>query len=80
MTDAKKSLLPLVILSIISALVCAVIGLVAGITIGGNYFTGFRFAGAVGYEATGYIGLIAGGVFGLVLPWIIGGKEEGESE
>lgn len=45
----------------------AVAGLILGAFIGGNFFTGFRFAGVQGYEATGVLGAWIGAPAGLIL-------------
>ncbi len=42
-------------------------GLMLGAVIGGNFFTGFRFAGVQGYEATGVLGAWIGGGAGLFM-------------
>ena len=47
-----------------SGSVIALIGLVVGVTYGGNYATDFEFNGLRGYEATGQIGAVFGFVAG----------------
>ncbi|GAA5168894.1 hypothetical protein [Ornithinimicrobium tianjinense] len=50
-----------------------VFGLLTGISVGGNYLSGFEFAGQRGYEATGTIGLWVGAGLGLILG-VLGGR------
>lgn len=45
----------------------AIIGLIIGMNIGGNYDLGFKFLAGSGYEATGYLGAIIGGAVGVLL-------------
>ena len=40
----------------------ALIGMIGGANIGGNWFTSFTLAGQRGYEATGLLGAVVGGV------------------
>lgn len=59
---------------ILTGVVCAILGLIAGAIIGGNlaavyeivFSHEFVFNGRVGYEATGQIGFILGALIGLV--------------
>jgi hypothetical protein len=44
------------------AAVGAMIGMIGGADIGGNWFTSFTIAGQRGYEATGLLGAVVGGV------------------
>ena len=49
-----------------------VVGLLAGVYIGGNYFIQFEFGGVRGYEAVGNIGAMLGAAMGAVLGAILG--------
>ncbi len=44
----------------------AVVGLLAGASVGGNLVTDFRFAGQQGYEGTGVLGALSGFIAGAV--------------
>ena len=57
-----------VVLAAVIGLISGVVGLLAGMLIGGNYAEQFVFNGVRGYEATGQIGLLVGAVTG----WLIG--------
>ena len=50
----------------IGGLVCAVIGLLVGAEIGGNYAQDFVFNGMRGYEAGGQLGFLVGFVVGSI--------------
>jgi hypothetical protein len=62
----KQKILITFALCILIILVCTIIGLIAGATIGGNYFTEFEAFGNRGYEATGILGALIGAVLGFV--------------
>ena len=51
---------------ILVSLLCGILGLIAGMLIGGNFFTEFEFNGVRGYEATSQLGFILGAVGGLL--------------
>lgn len=61
-----RSIPRIVIGAILIGLVCAVVGLLVGSTIGGNMANDFRFAGNRGYEATGVLGALIGLAIGVV--------------
>lgn len=54
-----------------AALVGALIGLGAGVFVGGNYAPGFEFAGQRGYEATGVVGAALGALSCAILASIL---------
>lgn len=60
------------IFGILLFLVGAVVGLITGMNIGGNYFSTFQFGTWTGYEATGMIGLMIGGLVGALGGMIFG--------
>ena len=47
--------------------IMTIVGLLVGMTIGGNFFVDFEFLGGRGYEAMGTLGSIVGFVLGVVL-------------
>jgi|GEM_PF-1071423 len=57
---------------IIFAIVGSVLGLLAGISIGGNYFVNFEFAGTRGYEAAGLLGALLGLLGGMIVGVFLG--------
>jgi len=61
---------------IVIGLISAVIGLIIGALIGGNFAEQFVFNGVRGYEATGQIGFILGALIGLILSWRLLFKRE----
>jgi len=61
-----------VVLVLMIGLVTGILGLLAGVLIGGNYAEQFIFNGVQGYEATGQIGLILGAIPGCLLgAWLL---------
>lgn len=58
--------------AIVLLIVGAVLGLITGMNIGGNYFPMFELGSMVGYEATGWIGLIIGGLLGAMSGYVLG--------
>ena len=63
-----------VLFAIIGGIALAIIGLLIGMSIGGNYDTGFEFMGGVGYEGTGYLGALIGAVLGILIGLFMAGK------
>ena len=55
------------LVTVLGAFGGAIIGLIAGAFIGGNWFTDFVFNGVRGYEATGQLGALAGAFIGGVI-------------
>jgi hypothetical protein len=73
--NSWSSLLSLILIlfgSLVAGLGSAVIGLVVGASIGGNYAVDFEFAGNRGYEATGLLGAIIGFPVGVVVGLVLG--------
>ncbi len=58
--------------SLLTGLGFAIVGLIVGAAIGGNYAVDFRFAGNRGYEATGLLGAIIGFPVGVIIGASIG--------
>ena len=56
-----------ILVTVLGAFGGAIIGLLTGAFIGGNWFTDFVFNGVQGYEATGQIGALAGAFIGGII-------------
>lgn len=63
-----------VLFGLVGGVALAIIGLLIGMNIGGNYDTGFEFMSGVGYEATGYLGAIIGAVVGMLIGVLMAAK------
>jgi hypothetical protein len=68
----KRKIIYGILGGIVFAVAGAIMGLLAGITIGGNYFVNFEFAGTRGYEAAGLLGALIGLLAGMILGVFLG--------
>jgi membrane associated rhomboid family serine protease len=69
-----RSILIGIAITVVLIIGLAILGLVVGAVIGGNFFTDFEFANVRGYEATGNLGAIIGAVIGLIAGIIVSRK------
>jgi len=68
----KRKMIYGIIGGVIFAIAGSVLGLLAGISIGGNYFVDFEFADTRGYEAAGLLGALIGLLTGMILGVFLG--------
>jgi hypothetical protein len=62
----------------VGVVVGAVLGLIVGADIGGNWFPSASFGGMNGYEFTGFVGAVLGGMLlGVVGVWLAGRRRRG---
>lgn len=70
----KRKLILGVVVGMTLCIVGAVVGLLAGMYIGGNYFVDFEFGGVRGYEAAGKLGAFLGAALGAASGVFLGVK------